>query len=292
LKKTILLTGANGFLGSHLVYSLISEEYEIIILKRSNSDLWRLKDLVTELISYDIDTESMELAFKNHKIDCIIHTACNYGRNNNSLNNIIGSNLTFGLNLLELAVKYKVKSFINTDTFLTPKLNAYSLSKSQFLEWLKLYSNQIQVLNLKLEHMYGPKDDQNKFMFWLISQLKQNINEIPLTTGVQKRDFIYIKDVVSAFICVLNKIDTLNQYAEFEVGTGNSVAVKDFVRLIVRKYESTKGTINTKLNFGAIPYRKGEIMDFKVNNQHLKALGWQPLTSLEKGIEISLNHII
>lgn len=292
MKKTILLTGANGFLGSHLLQSFISEGFKVVILKRSNSNLWRIQHLASEITSYDIDIKPMKLAFEEQIIDCIVHTACNYGRNNDSTLEVLESNLTFGLNLLELAIIHKVKCFINTDTFLPPNLNAYSLAKSHFLDWLKLCSEKIQVLNLKLEHMYGPKDDENKFMFWIISQIERNKNEIQLTSGTQKRDFIFIEDVVSAFIIVLNNMENLSQYAEFEVGVGNSIAIKDFVRLLVSKYESKKGVIKTKLNFGAIPYRTGEIMDFKVNNNQLKALGWQPVTSLEKGLEISLSTII
>ena len=46
--------------------------------------------------------------------------------------------------------------------------------------------------------------------------------------------------------------------------------------------------IDTKLNFGALPYRDGELMEFKINNESLKKLGWMPSTVLNQGLELTL----
>lgn len=65
---------------------------------------------------------------------------------------------------------------------------------------MKFLSNkQTKMINIKIEHMYGALDDENKFIYWLINKLKQNVEKIDLTSGVQKRDFIYIDDIVSAY---------------------------------------------------------------------------------------------
>ena len=52
---TILLTGATGFLGSHLLKTLVSKGYKVVVLKRSTSDMWRLKGFEHTFKSYDID---------------------------------------------------------------------------------------------------------------------------------------------------------------------------------------------------------------------------------------------
>ncbi len=74
-----------------------------------------------------------------------------------------------------------------------------------FVEWLKYFSDRIKVVNLKLEHMYGPKDDDSKFVTWITNQMLNNISSIDLTEGTQKRDFIYIDDVVDAYMLMLEK---------------------------------------------------------------------------------------
>ena len=287
-KTTILLTGATGFLGSHLLEALIKQCYSVVVLKRSTSKLWRIEHLAGQYKSYDVDIEPIEQAFEEQHIDCVIHTACHYGRNGDPIRQILESNLIFGLKILEEAITHQVTSFINTDSLLPRDLNAYNLSKKQLVDWLNQQSSNIQVINLKLEHMFGPKDDETKFIAWLIGQLKHNVPEINLTSGIQKRDFIYIDDVVSAFLCVLQSSEGMPSFSEFEVGTGESFEVKTVVENLKNIFVQRNGLTNTKLNFGAVPYRPGEIMEFKVDNQALRQLGWKPKVSLLQGLEQSL----
>lgn len=289
--KTILLTGATGFLGSHLLVALIASGYKVVILKRSTSSMSRINSLLSEVYSYDTDKCSLEKIFEEQCIDVVIHTACNYGRKDESLLEMVESNLMFGLRLLEFSVKYNVVSFVNVDTILGKNLNAYTLSKKQLVEWLFKMSSKIQVVNLKLEHMYGVKDDDTKFIYWVLKQLRNNEEEIKLTTGVQLRDFIYVDDVVSAFITILNKLEELNSFNEYEVGIGKSISVRNFIEKLKMTYEKKYGVSSTVLNFGAIPYRDGEVMEIIVNNKSLLDLGWSASTSLEKGLEMIIQDM-
>nr|WP_298994251.1 NAD-dependent epimerase/dehydratase [uncultured Polaribacter sp.] len=286
-KETILLTGATGFLGSYLLKDFLQNNYNVIILKRSTSNTNRIKDLSKNYKSYNIDElNSLNAVFVDNKIDIIVHTACSYGRNNQSIVDIVKTNLIFGLNLMELGIDYNVKTFINTGSLLPRDVNNYSLSKSQLSDWLKLYSDKIQFINLKVEHMYGPKDDKKKFLPWLINEMINNREKIKLTTGLQKRDFIYIDDVVAAFDVVLEKRKQLSNYSEFDVGTNKFTQVKDFVIQISKALEKqTKRQILPKLKFGAIDYRKGDIMIPDLNNSSLLKLGWRPKVEIEEGIK-------
>ena len=290
--KKILITGANGFLGSHLLERSILNKEDIVILTRSKSDLSRIMHLTDRVRSYNIDKDSIESIFMEEKPDIIIHTACSYGRNNEGLFDIIEANLIYGLSLLEQAFKHNVQTFINTDSLLPKNVSNYSLSKSHFSDWLRKYSNRIQVVNLKIEHMYGPNDDKKKFVPWLISQMIDGTGEIRLTSGVQKRDFVYIDDIVDAFDLILKKRENLSTWNQFDVGTYFFMEVKEFVLKIADEIETKYGTkIAHRLNFGALPYRKGDIMVPKVDNKSLLDLGWKPKWSIEEGIrEILLKH--
>jgi len=282
--QTILLTGATGFLGSYLFEALLCNGHKVVILKRSTSDIWRIEKLFKQCVSYDIDTQPLELAFEEHHIDVVIHTACHYGRNTDTMAQIVESNLILGLRILDACLKFNTGTFFNSDTLLQKHINIYTLSKKQFVEWLKQASKKIQIVNLKLEHMYGPKDDVTKFVPWVLSQLDANMPEIKLTLGEQKRDFIYIDDVVSAYLTLLEKSQDLGKFNEFDVGTGQLLTVKSFLKNLKKIYEASFGLSNTSLVFGAIPYREGEIMTVEVNNQNLLDLGWVPKTKLEDGL--------
>ena len=277
---TVLLTGATGFLGSHLLKALVSKGYKVVVLKRSTSDMWRLKGFENTFKSYDIDQVPLRKAFEEQYIDTIIHTACVYGRKGESMQQILETNLMFGIELLNTG------TFFNTGTLLYKYLNYYALSKKQFEEWLQLASDKIQVVNLKLEHMFGEQDGNEKFTTWILNELKEEKPTIPLTAGLQKRDFIYIDDVVSAYLTCLEQAPQLKVFNDIEVGTGVLTPVKTFVTLIKSTLEKLKGSpIETQLNFGALPYREGEIMEPQVDNSVLCSLGWQPKRSLEENIE-------
>lgn len=284
-KATVLLTGATGFLGSYLLEALLRQQYEVIILKRTFSDEWRIKQNLINVKSYDIDVFPVSKAFEEQHIDLVIHTACHYGRNSDSLAKVVDCNVRFALEVLESSIKHNVKYFLNTDTLLSKHLSGYSLSKSQFLEWLKSRTNMIKVVNLKLEHMYGVKDDNKKLISWFLSELDQNIDEIKLTYGEQRRDFVYIDDVVEAYLKVIANLPNLPSFSEFQVGTGKSSSVKHFLTSLRKEYELQKGQRRTKLSFGAIPYRENEPMEIKVKNDSLLDLGWSPNFDVEKGIE-------
>ena len=290
--KNILLTGASGFLGSHLLESFLKEGYKVLVLKRSTSDLWRINHLCKQFKIYDIDVICPETIFAENNIDIVVHTATSYGRRNESIGEIVQTNLIFGLTLLDAAIKNNVKCFINTDTLLPREVSPYALSKNQFSAWLELESKKIQVINLKIEHMFGPKDDIKKLVPWVISQMKLNVPAISLTPGNQLRDFIYIDDVVSAFVTSIEHLLKLDDFNEFEVGTGQSMPVREFIENIKLSFENHFGASDTKLDFGKQPYRFGEPMAIKVNNQNLIKLGWSPKTSITEGINKLMIHII
>ena len=290
MKKSILLTGATGFLGSHLLESLLKTGYAVTILKRSTSDTRRINHLLGLVKAYDVDRVLISKAFEDRRIDAVIHTACHYGRNDDPISSVVETNLMFGLRLLETATFFNAETFFNTDTLLQKNLNAYTLSKKNFVEWLQELSGKIQVVNLKLEHMYGPGDDANKFVQWAIGQLSGGVSEIPLTPGEQQRDFVYIDDVVSAYLLTLQKVEGLGTFTEFDVGTGHLVSIREFLQLLKSVFEERCWEVQTGLKLGAVPYRDGEIMCVEVDNRALKELGWTCRVELDEGLRITVGE--
>lgn len=289
MTQTVLLTGATGFLGSHLVKGLLRQDYQVIILKRSFSNTWRIDDVLSQLICFDIDLCEIDQPFKKiEKIDAVIHAATCYGRHNESISDVFEANTVFPLKLLETAAAFNVNTFINTDTFYNKgiipyrELPNYSLSKYQFTQWGKLFASldKINFFDVRLEQIFGPNDDDLKFVTSIIKSFLSNLENLNLTVGEQQRDFIYIDDVVSAYLFLLDKLNQISQkYAEYELGCGQSISLREFVETAHRLSNS-----QTQLNFGVLPYRDNEIMYSQANIEPLNQLGWFPQWNLNDAL--------
>ncbi len=285
--KKILITGATGYLGSNFLKFFIKDGHDVSVLKRKNSNIWRINDYKEKLKFYNIDEEGIEVAFKqNTKYDCVVHTATCYDLQSVSSKEMIETNVLFPVQLAELACKYKVGSFINASSALPENVNRYSLSKKQFEGWGRYFSDSelIKFINIIFEHFYGPNDSNSKFTSYIFNNCMNNSEKIDLTIGTQKRDFVYIDDAVSAFMIIFKSIfKEYNFFKEYEIGSGMAVSIKEFVKM-VKQLSGAK----TKLNFGAIKSRKNEVEFSKANLQEINKLGWEPTTSLENGIIKSL----
>ncbi|MDI5899187.1 NAD-dependent epimerase/dehydratase family protein [Flavobacterium yafengii] len=276
--KHILITGGTGYLGSHIIKELLSQGYAVSVLIRIDSSLSRL-ELFKEKLDF-VNVDNVEVFFEKEKISGIIHVATNYGRKAEKVSDIISSNLSFPIKLFELAIQNKVGFFINTDTSLPRNLNAYSLSKAQFRDWLKMVPNELKIINVIPEYFYGSNDDDTKFITGMLHKLKRNVESIDLSEGIQKRDFIYIDDAISAYICLIENLDKFEQYVDIPLGSASTISLRSLVELIKKMAENTK----TKLNFGKIPIREGDVMESKADISYLLSLGWKPTICIEEGI--------
>jgi nucleoside-diphosphate-sugar epimerase len=278
----ILLTGATGYLGSHLLRRLIHDGNSVVALKRSFSPLDRIGDLQDRVAFFDLDRSLIENVFRETSFDQIVHCATDYGRKSIDPRTTVEANLLLPLQLLHLAQVYSVPAFINTDTALNKRISAYSLSKSHFKDWMLFYQSRMKCINVMIEHFYGPGDDRTKFVSMVIHHLLAGKESLDLTLGEQERDFIFIDDVVNAFIRVIMHAENLDfGMHAYEIATGHSVRVRDFVE----KVKEMIPGCTSRLNFGAIPYRPGEIMKPELDLDPIFELGWKPQVSLAEGLK-------
>ncbi len=282
LMKTILVTGATGFLGKHLVRSL-SADYRLVLVAREPAQLARLhptlgaqhRVVTPEQLMGGNDSEL------NTTIDGVIHTATSYGRRGESLRELTDCNLRLPLALLDI-LQSNNAFFINCDTALPESLNDYALSKAQFREWAKRWCSQGDgrfFANLIIEQMIGPEDDNDKFVNFIMSACVNNQEKVDLTPGTQKRDFIYIDDIVSAFRCILENAHDFTGWRDIPLGSGEAISIRDFAELVLA---ITKA--ETALNFGAVAYRDNEVMHSQADTTWLRQLGWEAHVRLEQGV--------
>ncbi|MDR0952717.1 MAG: NAD(P)-dependent oxidoreductase [Elusimicrobiota bacterium] len=275
----ILLTGSSGYLGRLLTARLLSQGHQLVALTPNASDTLQP---TPNLRVYQLDKTSPAEVFQTEDITGIIHLATLYGRAGESAAQMAGVNVLFPLNLLELAIKHKADFFINTDTILPPNLNPYAITKHQFALWLNYFSSKIKAVNLRLDHFYGPFDNTSKFVAFILKAMRDNAPAINLTEGLQKRDFIYVDDVLDAYLAIINGLVKMQKGSlhTFEVATDIKTSIKELVLLV----KELTGNTKTKLNFGALPYRDNEMLEYQINTAALRSLGWRAKTNLKDGL--------
>lgn len=283
--KTILIIGINGYLGSNLAIRF-NERFNIIGIEYNTKNLYRIKKFGFKV--YSVDEIKLKNIFKTHDIDYVIHAATFYGREGEEDQLLINSNFVIPHLILENSLIDKSITFINTDTILNKLTSPYSLTKKHFLEWLKFYSNanKIKVVNLTMEHFYGPGTSDTNFITNLTKKMLKNVSEINLTKAEQKRDFLFIEDLLKVFDIILGSHFKLNEnFIQINVASGKSICLKDIIECLRLKTKT-----KTKLIYGSIPYRNGEIMNSKLNIQKLKKFGWVPSVNIDEGLQMVVNY--
>jgi CDP-paratose synthetase len=290
----ILITGVTGFIGSRMAIKLIKDGHIVFGLLRKTSNIQRLAGFENAITFIYIEEDNINnVISENSDIRVIIHAATDFGRDDKLTTSVYWSNLHLPMLLLDLALKYKIQKFINLDTFFNNDksnydyLVAYSLSKRNFQEWGKLISEKLPInfINLRLFHVFGPNDGENKFVTNLIRNCIAG-QEIDLTSGIQERDFIFIDDVINAINLFLT-IELNSGYHSYDVGSGIGTSIKDFA-INVNKICGGK----SNLNFGNLPTRSGELDTHLACIKGLKDLGWFPKTDLQSGLLLTVKQIL
>jgi nucleoside-diphosphate-sugar epimerase len=294
--RAIVLTGGTGFLGFNLANRINSQgKFKLICLVRENSLKNKKLNELPGIISIEKVLDLIALS-REYQIEHIVHSATDYGRSlkltNNSMendqfNNLLKANLVLPIELLQIGEQLRICSFINIDSYFNKNgrtyqaLPEYAASKQSLIPWLKVFSIKFKIINLQLEHLYGPGDTTEKFVSKLIHELRLN-RDIPLTPGDQTRDFIYVDDASRAILHVIDNEEIIKSspnYAEYSIGTGRKTTIRDFALSVKKILQS-----DSNLNFGAIPYREDEIQDSHSDGNFQQAYEWAPLLDLEQNL--------
>lgn len=295
----ILLTGATGFLGSKILKRLVQQEEQVVVLKRSTSDIRRIEEFSNQCILYNIDKVSLESVFEKERPEVIIHCAAAYGRSGKEAVQVAETNLVFGIRLLSLAEQYQCEYFMNTGTFAFKQIEPdgkidkpvymadYTLSKYQFIRWGEAFAarGSLCFITMDLEHIFGEDDDEGKFILMLEQKCTSGERSVELSDGMQLRDYIYTDNVVDAYMCVLHHLNELSGFQRFQVGMGEPVTLKDFV---IMMKEVSGSSIN--LEFGKRARNANEPECSVADISGLRKLGWQPKLSRKDGIREMLRR--
>jgi UDP-glucose 4-epimerase len=295
--KKILITGAYGFIGSYLLDKLSKDNLNISVIdiKKSKKKYTNVKEYIGDLN----DKNFVKSVISKVKPNIIFHLAAdkNRSRDIEILYSTINNNLISSLNLFTEALNYKIDSIVTLSTaeeygintppfkesYREAPISPYSFSKTCLTHLCqtmhKLYKLPVTILRPAIAYGYGQGIEM--FIPALIDSLVNNKN-FKMTKGSQKRDFIYIDDLINAIIKASISKKAIGEI--INIGSGNPILLKDLALLIADK-------LNKKnyIKLGELPYRKNEIMDYVLDIQKAKnIINWLPEVNLEKGIDIIL----
>jgi len=294
-KNLILLTGATGFLGSHILDKLVKNGYNVAILKRSWSDTWRINHLLSQIKVFNLDLTSLEEIFQSIRPEYIVHLATLYSKFDSDvdLDSMHKANVLFPVELLEVGIKYGLKGFINTGTFFEydcsqqpvnedspiSSFNLYAQTKLDFELILKSYAGQININTFRIFSPYGERDN-NKLIPMLIQKALSK-QEIQLSDGMQKLDFIYAVDVSNAYMKALKVMllkEELGSYNIYNLGSGIPTSVREVVSVIEQNLGEHLNVVWGNPSTIDIPIAYADIFKIK------KELLWTPGYSIHQGI--------
>jgi len=292
-----LVTGGAGFIGSHLVEALLDDNHHVLILDnysiedkenllhaRENSKLKIIQGDITRL-------ESIQHYFEN--IDWVFHLAGLGGIKRSIEKPLEYHHFNVGgtVNILEASQCAKVKRFIYAnsascygiqESFPTPETssinpqNPYSLTKHLaeqcVLHWGRIY--QLPVISLRLFKVYGPRSPLSGYNKGIFGNfIEQKLTGKPFHIagdGTQTRDFIYVSDVVTAFLMAAHS-EIQNEV--FNIGSGETYSINNLAELLGGPITYVpKGTDEMDCTHADIA--KAQAM-----------LGWKPEVSLQEGVK-------
>jgi nucleoside-diphosphate-sugar epimerase len=226
LKKNILITGASGFIGSHVLDDCLKNNFNVYAIFRNSeknvSFARKYKKKILPIFYNNIYQIKNKLI--NYKIDYVIHCATHYIKRHvhNDIENIIKSNVLFSTILLDAVVNIKIKKFINLGTvwqhFNDTKnlaFNLYAASKQSFECIFNYYKNQykkIKFYNILLTDTFGANDKRKKLIPILLKNFNnKNQNKINIPKNLSM-NLVNINEVTKCLNILLKNNSKSNNY--------------------------------------------------------------------------------
>lgn len=300
----ILVTGGAGFIGSNLVDKLIKLNNEVVVIDNLYSGKKEYLNPRSKFYNLDISDEKIKDIFQIEKFDYVYHLAAQIDVRKSvddmefdNKVNILGS-----LNILKNCHHFNIKKIIfassggaaygfpekipTPETYPDYPVSPYGINKVSFEKYLNYYYKVFsqKYITLRLANVYGPrqyKGGEAGVIAIFTSNAISNKKSYIYGDGLQTRDYVYVDDVINAFILSLESdfVGCLN------IGTGIEKNLLEVVRAI-------ESNLNQKLNIEHQDEKVGEekrsCLDF---NKAKKNLNWQAKIDLEEGIKKTIDWV-
>jgi NAD dependent epimerase/dehydratase len=307
MKNKILITGADGFIGSHLTEYLVNEGYKVrafVYYNSFNSNGWldsispEIKNKI-EFFSGDIrDPNGVRDAMKG--IDIVFHLAALIAIpfSYHSPDSYIDTNVKGTLNILQAARDNNVSRVIVTSTsevygsaqfvpiteshpkqpqspYSASKIGADAIADSFYRSF------NLPVSIVRPFNTYGPRQSARAVIPTIITQLLNGAEEIKLGDITPTRDLLYVKDTINGFLKITQCEKLIGQ--EVNIATQSEISIGDIAQLLINKINPKAKIITDTIR---IRPQKSEVFRLYGSNEKLKLYtDWQQQFSLEKGLD-------
>lgn len=304
--RPILVTGAGGFIGSHIVHRLLEDGHSVAVLVKKETDLWRLaaveKD-ITKVRASLLDKDALEGELVDLNPAGVFHLAASNIASGVTAGdgNVVNANLLGTKKLIDSLADIEYSFFIQTGSFMEygPKMHPvreddmpeptelYSITKLGATLYANAVARQMDkpLVTLRLFTPYGPYMQMGR----LVSEvIRRALAEEPIELSDRSitRDFIFIDDVVDLCMEMMSAAKRFPGEI-FNCGSGRAVRMEDFINMVCELTHTT-----SDVRWGARPVLKYDAAlwqaDMSKVHQHV---GWRPRYSLSEGIQETIAWI-
>ncbi len=314
MKDTVLITGADGFIGSHLTEFLVKKNYKVKVMCVYNSfNTWGWldsieKDLLedVEVILGDVrDPKSVNDSVKG--VDVVIHLASLIAipHSYHSPYSYLNTNTLGTLNIMEACLKNNISKIIHTstsevygDTIKIPiSENTLPYAKSPYAA-TKIGADQIAqsyyssfnlpVTIIRPFNTYGPRQSNRAIIPTIITQLISNKKKISLGSLYPTRDFSYIFDTIRGFELAINNTKVVGEI--INIGSGFEISINDLFQTLCKIMKKSPKIITDS---NRVRPKKGEVFRLKADNRKAnKILKWKPIYKGKNGLIKGLKETV
>lgn len=300
--KKVLVTGASGFIGSHLTRALINGGADVSVIVRYNSieHNVRLGYFWKEIEKFESDIRNIDslLPLRGKRFDFVFHLAA-YNHVGNSFRHIgeaLDTNCDGTANILETLSDYERFVYISTsevyglqssvpfveDQYPHPS-SPYSIGKytGELYSIMKHKETDRPIVVLRPFNAFGPYQSTRAVIPELIVNCLTG-EPVLTTEGKQTREFNFVTDLVDGMLRAVFSKKAIGEV--INLGSGKDISICDVAKLIHKKTRS-----KSELRIGALSTRPNEI--WKMRSSAAKAkelLGWEPKVSFEEGLDITI----
>lgn len=300
LKGPIIVFGAGGFIGINLLKTLLQYRDDVIGISQDHINNWRFianRIPLANLQSIDILQQNPLRNYLNYLKPKTIFNLSAYGAysKQKEYDKIYQTNFLASVDLIEIAKETGFESFVQAGSSSEYGLNSaapkesdelipnshYAVSKAAIYQAIKYYGQieKLPVAQLRLYSVYGDWEEPDRLIPVLISHARKGIYPNLVHPAVS-RDFIHIRDVISALIIAANKVNTIKGKA-LNIGTGIKTTIEELAVAVKDIF-----AINQSPVFGNMINRPWDLEDWYSNVDYAKnELKWQAEIHLNTGLQ-------
>ena len=302
--KRVLVTGGAGFIGSHLVERLLADSFAVTVLDNFATGVREHVPPQATLVEGDVrDRECVDEVLAREPFDVVFHLAgqASIQQSFTAPEVDLSTNVLGTVNVLQACVGARVPRLVYASSMTvygeparlpTPEdvacipVSYYGVTKYAAERYVHITGArrdvELGVTSLRMFNVYGERQSvDNPYQGVLAIFLGNVLHHDPLTIhgdGNQTRDFVYVDDVVEAWLRVLDAPETFG--AVLNVGSGRETSVNDVADAILAARGESRETWDIRRK----PEQLGDLRRSAADISAFSALGWSPATDLDEGI--------